>query len=352
MRRSVPPRLDDRSFGQLRADAIERIKATCPEWTDFSPSDPGIALAEVFAYLTQTLLYRLNRVPDKQYRAFLELLDVRQLPPSAATATLVFRRSEKSGPIDIPRGTRVAAENVVFTTMHPVRLDKEDRDVTTLAFTASRSMENWQGKVPARRVSRCPSGDLPSWRQWTITWILSLQWKRPPLPPEARAVQFDGKTFRIWREVANFAEARSGERVYVVDRLSGTIRFSPAVEITDDRGEMKFGNGLFAAVPPQGREIRLSYRTGGGAQGNLRPDTLNTLKDRIAGVSVTNPEPATGGRDAESLDAMLVRGPTDFHRLQRAVTARDFETVARRTGGIARAKAFTQADVWRHAPAG
>ena len=245
-------------------------------------------------------------------------------PPVRCTAMLVFRRSEKSGPIDIPRGTRVAAENVVFTTMHPVRLDNEDRDVTTLAFHGEQIDGELAGKgtgAPGLQVSvRRPPIVAPM--DDHLDLVVAVE-ETDPLPPEARAVQFDGKTFRIWREVANFAEARSGERVYVVDRLSGTIRFSPAVEITDDRGEMKFGNGLFAAVPAQGREIRLSYRTGGGAQGNLRPETLNTLKDRIAGISVTNPEPATGGRDAESLDAMLVRGPTDFHRLQRAVTARD-----------------------------
>ena len=353
MRRVIPPRLDDRTFGQLRAEAIERIRAVCPEWTDFSPSDPGIALAEVFAYLTQTLLYRVNRIPDKQYRAFLDLLGVRQLPPSAATTTLVFSRSDQGGPVEIPRGTRVAAENVVYTTTLPVQLSEADKEVEAAAFHG----DTVEGEEVG--IGTGASGLEVSVRRPPIVapmddhldLIVAVE-ETDPLPPEARAVRFGGKTFRVWREVPNFAELKPGERGYVVDRLSGIIRFSPAAEIIDERGAIRHGDGAYGAIPPQGREIRVSYRTGGGVQGNVRPNTLTTLKDRIPGLTVTNPRPATGGRDAESLDNLLVRGPTDFHRLERAVTARDYETLARRTGGIARAKAFTKAEIWKHAQPG
>lgn len=353
MRRAIPPRLDDRSFGQLREEAIERIRAVCPEWTDFSPSDPGIALAEVFAYLTQTLLYRVNRVPEKQYRAFLDLLGIKELPPSAATTTLVFSRSEKGGPIEIPRGTKVAAEGVVFSTIRPVRLAKGDEAVTVPAFHGELIEGELVGEgsgAPGLELSvRRPPIVAPM--DDHLELVVAVE-EAEPLPPEARAVQFDGKTFRVWREVANFAEVKPGERAYVADRRRGIIRFSPTAEIGDSRGQLQFGEGPFGAIPPQGREIRVSYRTGGGMEGNIRADSLTTLKDRITGVAVTNPQPATGGRSAESLDELLVRGPTEFHRLERAVTARDYETLARRAGGIARAKAFTESEIWRHAPPG
>jgi hypothetical protein len=44
------PNLDDRTFAQLVEEARQRIIATCPEWSDLSVSDPGMALVEVFAY--------------------------------------------------------------------------------------------------------------------------------------------------------------------------------------------------------------------------------------------------------------------------------------------------------------
>ena len=70
------PNLDDRTFDQLVDEARHIIMQRAPGWTDLSPGDPGITLMEVFAYLTETMIYRLNRLPQKAYVAFLSLLGV------------------------------------------------------------------------------------------------------------------------------------------------------------------------------------------------------------------------------------------------------------------------------------
>jgi hypothetical protein len=82
----VPPRLDDRSFADLRAELIRRIPTHAPEWTDHNASDPGIALLELFAALGDNLLYRLNRVPEAARLEFLRLLGLQPHPPRAAEA--------------------------------------------------------------------------------------------------------------------------------------------------------------------------------------------------------------------------------------------------------------------------
>ena len=56
----------------------------CPTWTDHNVSDPGVTLIETFAFMTDQLLYRLNRVPDRLYIKFLELIGIRLFPPTAA----------------------------------------------------------------------------------------------------------------------------------------------------------------------------------------------------------------------------------------------------------------------------
>ena len=102
------PNLDDRTFAQLVEEARTRIQASCPEWSDLSVSDPGMALVEVFAFLTETLIYRLNRVPQKAYIEFLRLLGVGLLPSEAAGVNLVFTLSKPATkPVEIPLGTRV-----------------------------------------------------------------------------------------------------------------------------------------------------------------------------------------------------------------------------------------------------
>src|SRR5262249_39841849 len=133
---------------------------------------------------------------------------------------------------------------------------------------------------------------------------------------------FQNKRFRIWREVDNFATLGEDRSVYVVDRLSGTITFAPAARTRSDKGELKPVSEPFAAVPPRGREVRLWYLRGGGSGGNVAPNAKWTLKDAIPGVDVTNPEAATGGRPAETLENALIRGPQEIHSLQRVVTAR------------------------------
>src|SRR5262245_41996475 len=104
------PNLDDRTFDQLVREARERIAATCPEWTDLSPHDPGMTLIEVFAYLTENMLYRLNRLPDKAYVAFLNLLGVQRQAPVAASVVLELTRERENGPITVPAGTGVTIE--------------------------------------------------------------------------------------------------------------------------------------------------------------------------------------------------------------------------------------------------
>jgi len=105
------PNLDDRTFDQLVEAACRRVSNSCPDWTDLSPSDPGRTLIEIFAYLTDIMLYRLNRLPDKAYVEFLRLIGVRLKPPAAASVRLKFSVVRPtSHQIRIPRGTRVTTE--------------------------------------------------------------------------------------------------------------------------------------------------------------------------------------------------------------------------------------------------
>jgi hypothetical protein len=69
------PNLDDRTYTDLMAEALALIPTQAPEWTNHNPSDPGITLIELFAFLTEMLLYRQNRITDDSVRMFLRLLN-------------------------------------------------------------------------------------------------------------------------------------------------------------------------------------------------------------------------------------------------------------------------------------
>jgi len=123
------PNLDDRRFQDLVDDAKRMVMRKCPEWTDHNVSDPGVTLIETFAFMTDQLLYRLNRVPDRLYVKFLELIGLRLLPPTPAAAPVTFWLSAPAvAPQTVPASTAVAtlrnelAEPVVFSTMDELQL--------------------------------------------------------------------------------------------------------------------------------------------------------------------------------------------------------------------------------------
>lgn len=121
---SLPsPNLDDRRFQQLVDEAKRYVQQRSPEWTDHNVSDPGVTLIETFAYMVDQLLYRLNRVPDRNYSAFLDLLGVQLFPPTVARADVDFWLSApQPDTVRLPAGTEVATvrgeteEAVVFST--------------------------------------------------------------------------------------------------------------------------------------------------------------------------------------------------------------------------------------------
>ena len=124
------PKLDDRKFQDIVTEARSKIPLYCPKWTDYNLSDPGITVIELFAWMVDMFLYRLNRVPDKNYIKLMDLIGIRLEPPKPASVNITFRLSTpQPEPVTIPQGTEIATvrtetqDAVSFTT---------DRDFTIL----------------------------------------------------------------------------------------------------------------------------------------------------------------------------------------------------------------------------
>lgn len=123
------PRLDDRTFTDLVDEARRRIPLYTPEWTDFNLSDPGITLLELFAWMTDIVLYRLNRVPDKHYIKMMEMIGIRLKEVEAARTAITFWLSAPQ-PVDVllPEGVEVSTprtemmDAVVFSTDVPMTI--------------------------------------------------------------------------------------------------------------------------------------------------------------------------------------------------------------------------------------
>src|SRR2546430_798343 len=132
-----------------------------PEWTDHNVSDPGVTLIEAFAQMVDQLIYRLNRVPDRHYIKFLDLLGVQLFPPTAATGTVTFwLAAPQPAAVVVRAETEVATprtdieEPVVFGTTEELRIvPGELRCVATQAIGRARA--------PSDATTKLENGQLP-----------------------------------------------------------------------------------------------------------------------------------------------------------------------------------------------
>lgn len=69
------PNLDDRRFADLTEEGRQMLFALAPSWTDHSLSDPGITMMELFAAVTEQLIYRTNRITAAHKEVFLRLVE-------------------------------------------------------------------------------------------------------------------------------------------------------------------------------------------------------------------------------------------------------------------------------------
>ncbi|WP_051517444.1 putative baseplate assembly protein, partial [Deinococcus phoenicis] len=146
-----------------------------------------------------------------------------------------------------------------------------------------------------------------------------------------------GESPTFWSDVPDFAESGPGDRHFRLESLAGTVTFGPAL-LQPDGTVYRFG-----AVPPKGATLRLQrYLHGGGVTGNVPAHTLSVLKASIPYVArVTNHAPALGGRNAQTLEDAVQRVPHVLRTRTRAVTADDYEFLARQVEGVARARCIT-----------
>src|SRR3954466_2057792 len=104
------PTLDTRRWADLVEEGRAVIPRYAPEWTDHNVHDPGITLIELFAWLSEQLVYRANRVPDRHLRKFLALAGFPPGPCIPATAVLGVQLPPASGTRTLPSGVLFSAD--------------------------------------------------------------------------------------------------------------------------------------------------------------------------------------------------------------------------------------------------
>ncbi|MBU1138880.1 MAG: putative baseplate assembly protein [Proteobacteria bacterium] len=109
------PKIDTRDADKIAEQVVELLKYYAPDWKEFDvdtgkPEGVSSALIHIFARFSEILIQRLNKAPEKNFMAFLDMLGASLLPPQPARVPLTFSLSAGSADVGrAPAGTQVAA---------------------------------------------------------------------------------------------------------------------------------------------------------------------------------------------------------------------------------------------------
>ncbi len=161
------PNLDDRRFQDIVDEAKRLIPRYCPEWTNHNVADPGVALIELFAWMSENVLFRLNQVPEKLYVHFLNLVGIEPFPPAVARTGITFWLSAAlEGPVVVPAGTTVGTaatageDRVVFSTVDDLAIRPPVLSALLTVDAAQRMSDRWTDFAAMGAPFECFSPEL------------------------------------------------------------------------------------------------------------------------------------------------------------------------------------------------
>ncbi|ACY13297.1 baseplate J/gp47 family protein [Haliangium ochraceum] len=325
----LPPSVDytDKDFDALRARLIALVQSVFPDWSDFSVASFGNVLLEMHAFVGDVLAFYLDAqaresrlvtaTQRKNIIALARMIGYRLHGAQAATAEVIFALAQPpAADVVIPAGTVVRTPDVT----EPVR------------FQLLADVHIAAGAEPPEAVGVVENAE-------THTQLadargladLDLTLSRTPYLDSSVVVSAGSGAYA---ERDSLLGAGPNERAFVV------------LVDQNDRATLRFGNGTSGA-PPTGT-IRVTYKTGGGAGGNVEAGSLTVLERAFADahgrpvqVAATNPAPASGGTERQSAASAKLLAPESLRTLTRSVTREDFEINARRLPSVARALMLT-----------
>lgn len=298
------PDLDDRTFDQIRNELLLRIPRYTPEWTDWNESDPGVTLVELFAWLAESIGYRLNQAPERCLLTFLDVLGIQPKAALPAHTDLTFSvRQGETRPITVPARTVVASSArtddgpILFETergveLMPLRL--QSLQAAGLASFELHTIED--AAVPRfRPFGAAPQhgsalylgfgpGDLPATFPHEITFLVDPASREDTHPTDAR-LQWEYRastTSDRWSPLDTYADGSQAftRRGYV--QIAGPRNSVAVAEVGKEKQALHWLRCRLVSGhydPGQAPEVELlRYNT-------VPAVSLSTVTDEVAGQS-------------------------------------------------------------------
>ena len=329
-----------RDYLSIRQDLFDRASAFVPEWTARNPSDFGVLMVDLMAYVGDILHYYVDRAAAETYLntatqkssvlAIANLLDYRPLfqTSSEGTVTLTATNPTHAGVIAIPKNTKFVAP---ATSNLPAVYFATTEDASMGASVASIEVAISEGKyidleAPVQSVTRVSSSNGTTGQRFNLRYTGAIASSVEVYVYEGTVVS-GNPTAVQYSYTSDIASEDSSSKVFTL-------------EVTSD-GVMQviFGNGINGKIPANNAEVKASYRYGQGYTGNILSGRVTAFDtgSAIEGVIISSSSAMAGGSDSESLESMKANIPLMFRTQDRAVSLQDFKDLAIRVPQVAKA---------------
>ena len=331
------PQVDytSRDYTSLSTDLKGLIENFAPQWTSRDSSDFGIVLLELFAYLGDVLNYQIDRAANE---SFINTSTQRD------TVLRIARLLNY-----IPNDINPSTGTVVFSNYSnsPVTISSDPGSPTYHTLSTISDGTNPAISFTLDSTVTIPAGTLatPSTASTTVTQgaliVDELIGTSDGTPNQEFALEnlgvITGSTISV--KVGSLSYTRVN---FLIDYGNEDPVFST---YTDGAGVTRivFGDGVSGRIPTNGTNITASYRYSdtSGSAGNISASTLTVLSPSLSNVEVTNTIAFSGGSDAETTDSVRINAPLSLRALNRAVSLRDYISLAVQINGVAKANAMS-----------
>ena len=306
-----------RDYNNIRTDLMARASRVTPEWVDRDPSDFGVLMVDLWAYMGDIMHYYIDRAAGESFvstatqkeslLALANLFDYTPFTRTSSTATVYVSSSASSStsyPITIPA-------NTVFTGPDNLEFFSNSDVVVTFASSSNVAVLVTQGtKIVEEVLTTSASGQVGQ--------AYSLA-KLSAVPTSAQVYVYeDGVNPTAWNRVTDVSLASTGSSVYSVNVNA------------NNETQIVFGNRISGRVPPTNTKITVTYYVTNGANGNLSQGKITSFKSsppqyiQMGQASTA----AVGGSSGETVDSIKTSLKAVIKSQNRAVTLQDFVDLA------------------------
>jgi hypothetical protein len=347
-----------RDYASIQSDLLRRAQTTIPEWTNREPSDFGMVMVDLWAYMGDILHYYVDRAAQEAFLqtatqresvlAIANLLDY--VPagrfPAVASVTLnaTLTAATDTSPIYIPKNTRFLARPLLDTAS-PVVFTL-DSPIAFVGTTAGASANITYNGVVYNTYSKT----APVTVAVTEGEVFTETYSSTGLAGQQITLRNTGVVTESISISVNEGPAGGAVQYTYVPRLisaNNTDRVFSADITADNYSVVTFGNAVNGRIPLINSTITVTYRRSRGAAGNVLQNAINRFETTtlvnlpsLDGISVTSSTNAIGGVDIESITSLKANIPASFRAQDRAVSLQDYMDIVKRVPGIVKSTAW------------